>query len=263
MEERKAKILIYDLEITPTLGWVYGQWDTNVIRVEQQPYLMSFSYRWYGTDEKTVCRALPDTQTYKLDPRNDKLLVRELWELLNEADLVIAHNANRFDNKVAAAFFLQRGLYPPSPYKTIDTLQVAKRYFRFGSNSLNNLGEILGLGQKTQDTHGSLWYDCVLGDKDAWDKMKKYNDQDVNLLEKIYEKLRPWISNHPNMARIENKPDACPKCGSHRLIRKGQRTTNVSRYFRYKCKDCKGWCSDRTAFRKDEDIKPSYVNFPN
>lgn len=263
MEEREAKILVYDLEITPTLGYTYGLWQTNVIKVEQQPYLMSFSYRWYGDKTKTICRALPDMETYKVDPTNDYLLVKELWHLFDEADVVVAHNAARFDNRVATAFFLEHGLLPPSPYKTVDTLQAAKRYARFGSNSLNSLGDLFNLGQKTKETHGGLWYDCLQGDKKAWAKMKKYNDQDVNILYKLYEKLRPWITNHPNIARITNRPESCPKCGSHKLQQRGQRTTNVSRYFRYHCQDCGGWCAGRQAFRKDEDVKPSYVNYPN
>lgn len=264
MKERKVKILIYDLEITPTLAWVYGLWNTNAIHVEKNPFLMSFSYRWYGED-KTYNFALPDFDTYKVDPENDNLIVKELWKLFDEADVLIAHNAARFDNRVATAFFMEHGLKPPSPYKTIDTLQVAKRYARFGSNSLNNLGNTFNIGQKTTVTHGSIWKKCLDGDMEAWSDMVKYNNQDVDLLYKLYEVLRPYITNHPNLARLQNKPDSCPKCGEdgENMQRRGYRVTNVGRFRRYQCQKCGGWCARRIGLKDDEDIKPAYVNFPN
>lgn len=260
MEERKAKILIYDLEITPTLGWTYGLWETRVIKVEKNPYLMCFSYRWYG-EKKTHNFALPDFSTYGIDPENDYLIVKELWKLFNEADILVAHNANKFDNKVATAFFLEHGLTPPSPYKSVDTLQVARRVGRFGSNSLNSLGDLFNLGQKTAITHGDLWYRCLHGDKKAWKDMVKYNNQDVEVLYNLYEKLRPYMTNHPNIGRIENKIDICPKCGSENVQHRGYRVTNVSKFRRAQCQDCGGWCSMRLATPAIDDVKPTYVNF--
>ena len=94
--------------------------------------------------------------------------------------------------------------------------------------------------------------------------MKVYNEQDVTLTIKLYERLRPWILNHPNMARIENRPEACPKCGTEdKMQARGYRVTNVGRYRRYQCQECFGWCARRTAIEKEYDIKPSYTNFPN
>lgn len=258
LEIREPKILIYDIEVTPILGYTYGLWKTNVIKVEKEPYLMSFAYKWYDK-KRTKCLTLADMDTYKVDPENDYLLVKELWKLLDEADVVITHNGNRFDNKVANAFFIRHKLNPPSPYKQLDTLQIAKSTARFSSNSLNNLGELLGIGKKTNETHGSLWRKCIDGDLDAWKKMAKYNIQDVDLSCKLYDILRPYAKTHVNLARLANKPDACPYCleeGS--LIRQGYRTTQRGKFQKYSCKKCGAWCSSATA-EKDGDIKPRYT----
>jgi hypothetical protein len=266
LEERKAKILIYDLEITPTLGYTYGLWDTRVIKVIKNPYLMCFSYRWYG-EKKTYNFALPDFDTYKVDPENDYLMVKELHKLFDEADIVVAHNAAKFDNRVATAYFMQHGLKPPSPYKTVDTLQAARRFAKFGSNSLNSLGEMFNIGTKTEISHGDLWYKCLQGDKKAWRDMVLYNNQDVDVLYNLYEKLLPYISNHPNIARLENRPEACPKCGESEtadgnsvMQSRGYRVTNVGKYRRYQCQACGGWCARRQALDKTADVKPSYVS---
>lgn len=267
MEERKAKILIYDIECTGHLGYSYGLWDTQIHKVIEYPIMLSFSYCWYDgskkNKQKIINRGLDDMGTFKLDPKNDKLLAKELWQLFNEADITLGHNSYQFDDRMARMFFLKHDLTPPSPAKSIDTKRAAKSIGRFGSNSLNYLSEFFGFGQKEKITHADLWWDCLLGDKKSWSLMKIYNEQDVVLTVKLYEKLRPWITNHPNMARLTNRPDSCPKCGSHKLQQRGRRYTNVTQYFRYQCQDCKGWCSGRQSFRKDEDIKPEFVNYPN
>lgn len=266
--EREARILIYDIECTGILGYTYSMWESNVHKVIEYPILLSFSYYWYKPNETEERReyinlGLDDFPTFNLDRKNDRLLTAELHKLFEEADITIGHNSKNFDDKMARMFFLKHDFNPPSPTKSVDTKQAAKAIGRFGSNSLNNLSDFFGFGQKEKTTHADLWWDCLLGDQEAWRKMKIYNQQDVALTIKLYEKLRPWILNHPNMARLNNRPDSCPKCGSHRLYRKGERFTNVSRYFRYRCEDCKGWCAGAKAFNKEEDVKPSYVNFPN
>lgn len=268
MEERKPKLLAYDIECTGHLGYSYGLWDTQIHKVIEYPILLSFSYCWYDPSkpadgQKIITRGLIDTDTFKVDPKNDKLIAKELWELFKEADVTLGHNSKQFDDKMARMFFLKNGLLPPPPHKSIDTKLAAKQVGRFGSNSLNSLGDFFGIGQKTKETHADLWWDCLLGNKTAWRKMKKYNQQDVVMTVKLYEKLRPWINNHPNMARLSNNAGACPKCGHDELVSRGYRVTNVSRFRRLQCKKCMGYCSRRMAEDKMSDLKPSYVNFPN
>src|SRR5665647_635027 len=111
------KILMYDLEVTPILGWTYKKWDTNVIRIERDSYIMCFSYKWYG-EKKIRNVAQPDyAGTYSRDPHDDFLVVSKLWNLMDQADIVVAHNANKFDNRIATARFLEHRLGPPAPYK--------------------------------------------------------------------------------------------------------------------------------------------------
>lgn len=252
-----SHVLIFDIETSPIRGTAWRTYDTNLVWVEQDWHIMSFAWKWLGK-RQTYCLALPDFKDeYKIDPTNDYYLLERLHQLFTMADVVVAHNGDRFDQKKTNARLIQHGFNPPEPYKTIDTLKVAKKYFAFTSNHLDDLGEYLNVGHKLDTGGKGLWQACLEGDAKAWKKMKAYNKQDVVLLEKVYLKLRPWIDNHPSMALMEEKPDSCPKCGKGPLIKGGTRMTKLGRSQRYQCTACGGWCYNRLTVT---DKETRYVN---
>jgi uncharacterized protein YprB with RNaseH-like and TPR domain len=238
---KKPKILVFDIETTPNLGYVWGKWQQDVIEYKTEWTMLCFAYKWLG-EKKTIAVGQ--------NKFSEEILVRRLHSLFEEADIVIAHNGNSFDVKMCNAKFIEFGLDPPSFYKSIDTKLVAKRYFRFNSNKLDDLGNLLGLGRKIQTGGFQLWTGCMAGDKKSWDLMLKYNKQDVVLLEKVYLKLRPWMDNHPAINLLVDKSDACPKCGGGPLHKRGtvkyNKTTVVQRY---QCQNCGGWSQSRTSDR--------------
>jgi len=238
------KILFFDIETAPNIAYIWGLWtETRSMNfVEQSWYTLCWCAKWID-EKKVYSSALPDFKSYKRNPESDKEVMKALWDLLNEADIVIAHNAIKFDVKKVNARFIINGMNPPSPYKVIDTLRVARRYFAFTSNKLNDLGVFLKLGKKLETGGFDLWKKCLRGDKKAWNRMVKYCKTDVTLLEKIYKKLRPYISHHPNLSVYTDDPGAkCPKCDSDKLVKEGVAHTNAGQYQRYSCKDCGGWC---------------------
>jgi len=239
--DKKIKVLIYDLETAPLLGYVWGKYEQDVIEFQKSWYILCFSYKWL--EKKTKVLALIDFPEYKKHPEDDSLLVKKLWELFNEADITIAHNNKDFDYKKSNTRFIQNGLTPPSPYKIIDTLLVARKHFKFPSNRLDDLGKELGVGRKVEATY-SVWRGCLLGDPKAWKKMKRYNKNDVELLYRVYKKLRPWMTEYIMSLN-------CPKCGSYKLEKRGFRTSVGITYQRYVCLSCGGWSSER----KGEKIK--------
>ena len=76
------------------------------------------------------------------------------------------------------------------------------------------------------------------GKKSAWKTMKEYQFQDVNLLIDLYEKMKPWIDNHPNINVGIDDGDKCIACGSDSVQRNGVRMTRVGQYVRYRCANC-------------------------
>src|SRR6266487_356449 len=191
------RILLFDIETAPSLGWVWEKWETNVLAFKTQWYILSFAYKWLG-EKRIHTHALPDFTIFTKDREDDSGLVRELWSLLDRADIVVGHNGDRFDLRKSNARFIVHGLAPPSPYKSIDTLKIARRHFNFTSNRLDDLGQYLSVGRKLAHTGVHLWLGCMRGDEKSWTMMRRYNAQDVALLERVYLKLRPWATGHPN-----------------------------------------------------------------
>ncbi len=234
----EPKVLIFDIETAPNLGFAWAKWEQNIIENVKDWYLLSFAYKWLG-EKEVHAYALPYFKDfYKKNPEDDERLVEKLWELMDEADIVIAHNGNAFDIKKANARFLVHGLPPPKPFKTIDTKLVAKQSFKFDSNALDELGRYLGIGRKLPHTGFHLWKGCMTGDKKSWDLMVKYNKQDIVLLEEVYLKLRPWMKSFP-IARVDN--GICRHCESSYLQKRGFSYTKMYKIQRLQCYGCGAW----------------------
>lgn len=254
-----AKIAILDIETAPTMAYVWRRWKEN-IRLDQvvrEGYVLCAVAKFL--DERSArSLALPECATWGVDKEDDREVVEFCWRVLDEADVVIAHFAKGFDIPVLNARFISLGLPPPSPYKIIDTKEVAKKKFRFPYNSLDGIGEYLGEGRK-MDTDFKLWVRCLNGEMAAWKYMVKYCVRDVLLLERVYKRLVPWIDNHPNVA-LWGKLDkeCCPKCGSGKIQWRGVHRTLTREYRRFQCQSCGGW-GRVTKTTMDDEKKPFVV----
>lgn len=238
----KPKILILDIETSPNLAYVWGKYEQDVIEYHNEWNILSFSAKWLNG--KQVTKGLCD---YK--DKTDKSIVSDLHKFLDEADIVVAHNGDQFDIRKIQARFSFYKMLPPSPFKTVDTKKVAKKYFAFNSNSLNDLGQHLGIGKKFKHQGFELWLGCMNGDKKSWDIMKKYNKIDVILLEKIYLHFLPYMTNHPNYG-IYKDEEVCPNCGSHHLQSRGFAVTLSGKYRRFQCQDCGKWSRSKQQDEK-------------
>ncbi len=229
----RARILFVDIETSPNIGYTWGRWEQNVIAFKKEFEILSFAYK-YLAEKQVYCVTVEGK-------RGDYALCKQLQSVLNSADIVIAHNGDSFDLKKINARLVFHELEPCKIPTTIDTKKVAKRYFGFNSNALNELGEYLKLGHKVKHEGINLWLKCMAGDSKAWAKMEHYNKRDVVLLEKVYIRLRPWIKNHPNIAKIEMGDGICPNCGSDDVMKRGLRATHASLQQQYWCRKCSSW----------------------
>lgn len=243
---RPIRVIALDIETAPNLSYVWGRYEQDVIQNVRDWYIIGFAYKEVGTDK------LYSYYVDKKDPANDENVAAELWSVLNYADVVVAHHGDRFDIPKIQARIIKHGFPPPSPFKQIDTKKVAKKYFQFDSNHLNDLGVHLGLGEKMSTGGFSTWIGCMNGDSKALTKMRKYNEQDVILLEKLYLKFRPWITAHPNH-NVFSLENGCPNCGGNHVQRRGFSVTNTGRKPRIHCQDCGAWSHE--ASEKVTDIR--------
>lgn len=260
-EIKKPRIVSFDLEVSPALGWFYPPtWETGILKIAHRQKLMSFAWQVVG-EKKIHALCLADMKGYSKHPQDDKLLTMELHKVMSQADILLGQNSDNFDIKMANYFFIRNDLEPIPPTKSLDTKKIAKRYFRFANNKLDNLGEELGVGGKTKITQGDIWFDCfMLQDKKAWKLMNIYCKNDVRVTTEIYLKMRGFMRQHPNLARLSGEFDSCPGCGGYNYRVRAYRYTTASRYHQYSCNDCQIFFSDRKAIsEKEGDNKPQFV----
>jgi hypothetical protein len=254
-----AKILIFDIETAPLRSYTWGVWKQNVapVQIISDWFMLTWAAKWLFEDDIMSGKLTSE----EVIAEDDKRITKGIWELLDEADIVIAHNAKKFDVKRLNTRFLLHGLNPPMPYQIIDTLDTARKQFSIVHNRLDYINEILGLGRK-KDTGGfDLWVDCMKGDKVALSNMEEYNIQDVAILEETYLILRPWIRSHPNIGLyIEQDVDACPNCGSEALAWGGTPyTTTANRYESFRCGSCGSLGRSARAMSTDKILPKSRI----
>lgn len=255
---RDTQTVIWDIELSPRLGWYYGVREVTPMKEVKPPTLLSFAWKWLG-EKDGHCLTLYDRKGF--DSYDDKLLVAELWNVLDKCQLAIGHNSRNFDSKVVNSLFLKNNMTPPSPYKDVDTLQIARKYFRFENNKLDNLGKLLAGEGKTKVTYGDVWEDLMFGNekeqKRASKLMAKYNLNDVLVTEKIYKKMLPWATNHPNMALYAGKELICPRCANSVDFKvKSYRRTGVQiNAIQYQCKFCHAYVTRKLDKEEREELR--------
>jgi hypothetical protein len=243
----QPKILVFDIETAPGTCFYWRRKTTYINKdmiIEKPGKVLSWAAKWLGHED-----VMAETLLDHGNLHDDFALCESLWQLLDKADIVIAHNGDRFDIKMMNARFLMHNLPPTSPYASIDTLKIARRYFGFDSNRLDELGQDLGIGRKMEHEGMALWIKCLDGDRDAFSRMLEYNVQDVLLLEQFYLKVRPYHKAHPNVSLYtDNEQIKCAKCGSDDVEPvEGHVYSGATRYRLYKCTECGGFSRGRTS----------------
>ncbi|HET8688063.1 MAG TPA: ribonuclease H-like domain-containing protein, partial [Methanosarcina sp.] len=207
------KILLLDVETAPNLVHVWGLWNQNVgtNQIMDSGYVLCFAAKWLGSNEITF------GSVYHSKPKH---MLSVVHKLIDEADAVIHYNGTKFDMPTLNKEFLVHGLTPPSPVKQIDLLKTARSQFKFPSNKLDYIAQALKVGAKTKHKGHELWIGCMNNDPESWATMEEYNINDVVILEKVYEKLKPWIKGHINYSVHSDAGCVCPNCGSEKYHRR-------------------------------------------
>ncbi len=235
----KPKVLLIDIETAPMLGYVWGLWDQNIAlnQIFKDWHVLSWSAKWLDSKEIMYM-----DQRNEADITKDKRILKHIWKLLDEADIVVGQNSKSFDHKKLNARFIQNGMQPPSTYKHIDTLLIAKKHFQFSSNKMEYTSEKLCTKYKKLKHHKfpgfDMWLQCLAGNREAWKEMEKYNKHDVLALEELYYKLMPW-DNSINFNLYSNDASAmiC-SCGHSKFRNRGYYYTGTGKFQRYKCFKC-------------------------
>lgn len=237
---RSLKILTIDIETKPMLVYSWGLWKQNhfIDQIVHDGGIICWAAKWFG--EKATIFAS------ERDGREEML--RQAWELLTEADIVITYNGGKFDIPRLNQEFMLLGWGPPAPFKHIDLFRVNARRFQLPSRKLDYLAQRSGTGQKVKHSGFDLWVDCMAGDDTAWALMEKYNRGDVTLTERVYLRLLPWLDAQTHIGQMISDGTngyLCPNCGSSKVTKHGKPVRAFVRsYSLYRCGNCGSWMRD-------------------
>ncbi len=235
----KQKVLCFDVETAPITAYVWGLRDQNIAlnQIKADWYVLAWAAKWLG-DKKMRYMDLRDAK----DRTDDRLILRELWHLLDEADIVITQNGTKFDSRKLNARFILHGMPPPSPYRHLDTYQILSRVADFTSDKLEYYTDKICTKYKKL-THGkfpgmTLWNECLKGNPKAWKEMERYNRHDVLATEELYMKVRAWTPQTAPSIFPSKLPSHCGACGSKRLRLNGHQYTKFARFQQLRCLNC-------------------------
>lgn len=237
---RPLKVLFFDVESAPMVTFL---WDLKTDYVDPgmviEPwFLLTWAAKWADSDE-VVGQRLTGKEAAAGD---DRRIVKGLADMIRAADVVVAHNGDRFDLPKLNARLAVHGLDPLGNVKSIDTLKLARSGFKFASNRLGELANTLGIEGKFA-TGFSLWKRARAGDVPALKEMDAYCRQDVVVLEAVFEALRPYVKSLPRLVDAgQYGQRVCPSCGSSDLGPDGVYRTNANTYARFRCGRCGRQC---------------------
>lgn len=249
---KQQSCLIVDIETSPLLvyAWELHEQNIGIKQVVEDWKIIAWSCKWLDK---------PGVIYFDLrkNPKgSDMQILRPLWKLLDEADIVITQNGKNFDSRKINARFMLNGMKPPKPYRHIDTYQIARRVASFTSNSLEYLTSKFCKKHKklshSKFPGWSLWIQCLAGNIEAWNEMRRYNMEDVLSTEELYLGIRSWAPESlPKVYEMTDTEHQCGTCGYEGFMREGRPKQKKSgMYKQNSCVKCGSWQSSRKIEEK-------------
>lgn len=134
--------------------------------------------RWYEFD-LTQSTTWPDKRS------EDGELAAKIIKVLSDCHVAYAHNGRDFDLRWLNSLALKYNL-PPLGIKLIDPVQIARRKYRIGSNSLSSLASFLDLPEEKLPVPPDTWRFALFNnDKAAWKTLRDRCRSDVRLLNMV------------------------------------------------------------------------------
>ena len=239
--------MVADIETTllELRGWGLFDQNFSLDQIAKDWSILSYAAKWLG--KKKIY--YDDTGGRgKAQVRNDKKLMKPLRDLLMEADIVVAQNGKKFDIRKINARLIAHGFAPPKPYRVIDTMLEARKYFAFTSQKLKYTSEFLGVPPK--DEHEEfpgmkLWTACLQDNPKVWPVLKRYNTQDILSTEHVYLQAAPVDREPPEPGYVpatDRKADLPElRITQHPAVGPSRQPAAGRVHARELCKDCGAW----------------------
>lgn len=239
MSKPKPAVLLLDIETAPAVAYVWSLFDQGIPldRLIQPSRTLCWAAKWHDRPEIYF-----DAEWNHQHPAP---MLEGIHKLMSYADAIVTYNGDKFDlPKLMGGFVEHGGLKPPAPAASIDLYKTVKN-LGWTSSKLSHVAPLLGIGQKVKHEGFGLWSKVMAGDKAAQKRMERYNKNDVRLLGRLYNVLRPFVKTHPYLGQYGSGEMECPRCGSYKMQARGWRRTRLFRIQRVQCQSCGGWSEGR------------------
>lgn len=147
-------------------------------------------------------RALKNVDIVRLDEQNgyakhkwdDRELVKQIRDRLNEADIIVSYNGRRFDIPYLNARLVYWGDDVLPKKKHVDMLYQVRYKLKLSSSRLESAQNFLGLDEHKTKMIPQIWIPAVTGDKASMDYIVDHCRRDVVVLHDVYDKLKHLIT---------------------------------------------------------------------
>jgi hypothetical protein len=142
-----------------------------------------------GPTPKMYTFDLTQSSTWPNIRSEDGELAAKIIKVLSDCDIAYAHNGANYDLPWLNSIALKYGL-PPLKIKLIDPVQVARRKYRIGSNSLGSLANFLNIPETKMPVPPDTWRFALFNnDKAAWATLRERCESDVRVLNLVAGKV--------------------------------------------------------------------------
>lgn len=230
--EIKRKRLFYDIETSFCKGhfWRPG-FSQNILPHQITDYAKIISIHWKWEGESKV-----KNLDWGLKKQCDKKMLEKFIKEMDKADEVVTHNGKRFDTPWIRTRALFHNIPMRHTYNEIDTYKLCKKYLNLPSNALKEVCKYYGLEAKKDAGGIQTWIDVIYKkDEKALKHLLYYGDGDINSLEDVFNKLKPYVVPNLQYSVLKggHKFD-CPECGRLGYKNKTYTTSagTIQHYFR-------------------------------
>lgn len=188
VERYVPKVLILDIETRSLTVKTFGLKDQNIglEQVVDDGGILCWSAKWLGSDKVFF-------EETKGDKSKEKVILKKLKKLMDEADIILGQNSQSFDVPIVMGLFLYYDLIDDvREFRQIDTLRMSRSKYKFLSHKLQYMsGKLCEIKKQTHAKFPgmSLWMEYEAKNPAAFAEMRKYNMADVQATEELFLKL--------------------------------------------------------------------------
>lgn len=138
---------------------------------------------------------IDDYKSYETRKWDDRQLVKDIRDELDDADILVSWNGRRFDIPFLNGRLMAWNEKTLKPHKHCDIMYQSRYKMKLHSSRLAAVQSFLGLEDEKTEMKPKMWMKAVTGDKQSMNYIIDHCIRDVLVLNEAYEKLKHFVTN--------------------------------------------------------------------